>query len=133
MSEEKSRRTFMKTATAGAAGLVIGSMVGMDKAMAASDIWRPSSTPITEMLGDTYSALLTERAKDLTKAHLLEIMKMQNGSQADFSGISDLNTMDLNSIHSAFQHKIVADHSTSGTTTMDGASCCCCCCPACCC
>ena len=129
------RRKFLKTATAGTAGAMVGSMlVGAKPALAQQQGFRPTSTPIVEILG-SFSSSLTETAKTLTKGDLLELAKLiSHEPNVDLTQVGNLTQTDILSIQSAF-HQYTINQGGANSQNLEPAdtSCCCCCCPACCC
>jgi len=135
-SQQKDRRQFLRTATAGTAGVVVGSLLaGAKPALAQQQGFRANSTPIIEILG-TFSASLTDRAKGLTKGDLLELAKLiSHETDADLSVVGNLSQTDILSIQSAFHQYTINQGGGTSSQGLEPAdtSCCCCCCPACCC
>jgi hypothetical protein len=134
-TQKQDRRQFLRTATAGTAGAVVGSMlVGAKPVLAQQQGFRPNSTPIVDILG-SFASSLTDAAKVLTKGDLLELAKLvSHEPDADLTNIGGLTQTDILSIQSAF-HQYTVNQGISAGSSLEPAdtSCCCCCCPACCC
>ncbi len=101
----------------------------------------PNDTPITEMgLNEEEVGLLSNDAKELTKAHLVTLRNVtkQYRSQGEdkvievfdqMTGLS-LTVGDIDSVAHAFDH--LSDRMNTGGAALAGDACCCCsCCPCC--
>lgn len=124
---EKNRRSFVKMAAAGAAGVVVG---GAGSAKAASDIGPAAlDTPITQLLGVHASELIRD-AKKLNKGDLLLLRKFHKGDAAVTKLNPRLKRLDYNeimSIEKAFDKKHSVENSAQAAPAGDVTACCCCC------
>ncbi len=129
----KERRSFIKTAAAGAAGVIIGSAVGSNNTALAQDTQpAPLNTPITDLLGPDYAGDLTKNAKKLTKFDLMHLRKhaVRDDDAKITKKMKALNVKDLHSIEDAFDRKL---QTLSGLSAAppNGTTYCCCCTPCC--
>lgn len=125
---KENRRSFVKMAAAGAAGMVVGG----GKALA-QDGLAPMNTPITKLLG-SYSSYLVKDAKKLTKGDLIQLRKFHTKDPEVTKLNSRLKKLDFNeikSIETAFD-KFHHDQNFGSVMPSGDVNVSCCCCSPCC-